>query len=322
MRKKISILIGFTFLILLLLPGIIVISININEKQIKEDSVAILKTSSWKEGFNYSMNLNAVYNWIEINETGTLMEYVSGKDDDSQSINITAEDGWEFTFYGRKYTNITVNSNGWMTCSYEGDTTNYDFTGKPTSYVLDSIPQNCSVSGYENHNDSILVFATDLWPGAEAKGRIYYEFRGNPSNRHLVIEFDQVREVQTPAYQTFQAIFYKNGDIKFQYKKTTFDPFFNEPDIRAGLDHGDLINYNSISSDLLDFTKGVKEKAVYFSLNPVPPIPLPTPDDDDDDDDETYLTLLIVLIVVFVSIGAGVAIIYILIKKGKKGSSR
>ena len=205
-----------------------------------------------------------------------------------------------------------------MTCTYEGDPTDYYFDGT-YSYEWNPIPQDCSLGGEENHKDSILVFATDLDPGDG--GDIYYEFRGNPSNRCLVIEFDRVEEYNSDIAQKFQAILYKNGNIKFQYNKTTDTSSFDYPRIVAGLDHGDLKRYNNISIDLLDFSNGVKEKAVFFQLNYNPPPALPTPDDDDDDD-ETDLTLLIVLIVVFVSIGAGVAVIYVLIKKGIIGSSR
>ena len=316
MKKKNLFLVGFAFLILLLLPAIIVNDNNTNEKHYKEDSVAILKTS----GYYYSMNLNANYDWIEINETGTLMKYISDEDDDAQSINITAEDGWEFAFYGRKYTNISVCSNGWMTCTNENDPTPYNFEDID-SRDFDYVPQDCSI--FPNHNDSILLYATDLIPSyAGLDGcNIYYEFRGNPSNRCLVIEFDRVAEYDTKKNQTFQAILYKNGEIKFQYKNTTnTNGFKYSGQIVAGLDHGDLKNYNNVT---YDFWGGIEEKAVFFRLNSPPPVPLPTPDDDDDDDDdETNMTLLIVLIVVFVSIGAGVAVIYILIKKGIIGSSR
>ncbi|MFX0137274.1 MAG: hypothetical protein ACFFDN_26790 [Candidatus Hodarchaeota archaeon] len=316
MKKKFSILVGFFFLILLVFPAIIVNSNNINEKHYKEDSVATLKTSALKPGFSYVMNLNANYDWIEINQTGILMKTVSTADDWFQSINLTAEDGWEFPFYGREYTNISVCSNGWMTCTYEGDPTAYDFSGVP-GRNFDYVPQDCSI--YPNHNDSILLYATDLEP--DYKGNIYYEFRGTPSNRCLVIEFDRVAEIFTDKNQTFQAILYKNGEIKIQYKKTTDTAGFNYEQIVAGLDHGDLKDYNNVT---YDFWHGIEEKAIYFSLYRAPP-GLPPPDDDDDDDDdddEAYLTLLIVLIVVFVSIGAGVAVIYILIKKGIIGSSR
>ena len=290
MKKKVSILVGFTFLILLLLPTIIVYENNIindntiNEKHYKEDSITTLKTSGWNPGFNYSMNVNAAYNWIEINETGKLMKRISDDDDGAESINLTA-DGWDFTFYGTKYTNITVNTNGWMTCTREGDPTNYDFD-YAYSYAWEYIPQNCSLSGYENHNDSILVYATDLRPekGGLDGCNIYYEFRGSPGNRFLVIEFDRVAEFSTDLNQTFQAIIYQNGDLKFQYKKTTETSSFNYEDVVAGLDHGDLINYNNIT---YDFWHGIKEKAIYFRLNKTPlPPPLPTPDNDDDDDEE------------------------------------
>ena len=91
MKKKISIFVGFTLLILLLLPTIIVNDNNTNKKEIKEDFM--LKTSSLKEFYSYSMNHTANYDWIEINETGTLMKKISDEDDEFQSINTQAEDG-------------------------------------------------------------------------------------------------------------------------------------------------------------------------------------------------------------------------------------
>ncbi|TFG24815.1 MAG: hypothetical protein EU532_12260, partial [Promethearchaeota archaeon] len=59
-----------------------------------------IKTSS-ENGGGYSITYNAGYSWIEINETGTNLTYLSGADNGYQAINFT--EGWNFTFYGTEY---------------------------------------------------------------------------------------------------------------------------------------------------------------------------------------------------------------------------
>lgn len=232
-----------------------------------------IKTSEWVPGFNYTIIDNYPYSWIEINETGTLLAYVSNEDDDAESINITAEDGWEFTFYGTSYTNITVDTNGWMTFQNANDGWTYNFDGQG-SYDWRDIPQNCSdwsdsYDNNRNHNDTVCLLATDLIPSDY--GQIFYEFFGNAPNRYLVIEYFEVAEINAESYLTMEAIFYENGDIKFQYKNIT-DPMsgmgWDYPDAKVGLVHGDLINYSNYTNDWnAAFGGAVNELAVYFRLN-------------------------------------------------------
>ena len=78
-----------------------------------------------------------------------------------------------------------------------------------------------------------------------------------------------------------------------QYKKIT-DPWIDAgnnwdvQDAKAGLDHGDLINYSNYTNDWnKTFNSApVEELAVYFRLSKTGAIFLPSDDDDDDEDGE------------------------------------
>ncbi len=325
LTKKKERLFAILFLILILpvFPTIIENNANTKNKIIDENSTATLKTSGWNPGFNYTMTINASYNWIEINETGTrLTNFVDtsglpNDDDGSQRLNLTEIGAWNFKYFGRVYEYLNVCTNGWMTFSYHGDPTDYEwdsFEGVQLAYI----PQDCNAPNMGMFNGSIFLFGCDLDPG-DSDGGVYYEVKDTAPNRKLIIEYYWIQEFGSYKNQTFQAIFYENGNIKFQYKNTTSVNGFSFMRTYpvSGLDNGDLINYNNVSIDLLDFTNGVKEKAILFKLKEATSTPLPTPDDDDDDDDEAGFEIgLIIIVVVLVSIGAGVAVIIVLIKKG------
>lgn len=305
-RKEILLVVILFIMVLATFPlSIMELMDNQNNDISQDHQINALKSSVWNSGFNYTIIDNYPYSWIEINETGTLMAFISNEDDEAQSINITAEDGWEFTFYGTSYTNITVDTNGWMTFQNANDGWTYDFHGTG-SLIWRDIPQNCSDwtdtdDNNRNHNDTVCLLATDLIPSDH--GQIYYEFFGNAPNRYLVIEYFEVEEIMEEEYQTMEAIFYENGDIKFQYKNIT-DPMSGngwDYDAKVGLDHGDLINYNNYTNNwTITFGGAVKERAVYFRLSKSGAIYLPLGGDDDDDDDgeqaipgfDLYLILL------------------------------
>ncbi len=321
LKKKIGILLGTIFLITILtvIPSKIINIPLTTNKEVNENSVATLKTSSLKMDYKYSMNVTAKYNWIEINQTGTLMAYVSDEDDDSQGLNLMDIGFTNFKFFGREYEYLNVCSNGWMTFSFNGDTTDYRFINYE-GYHLGYIPQDCNAPNMGMFYSSIFLFGSDMYPESD-DGGIYYEVQGTTPNRHLIIEILLIEEIDSYKNQTCQVIFYENGDIKFQYKNTTsVDGFSADRTYPViGLDNGDLIHYNNVSIDLLDFTNGVEKKAIDFTLKeftiPQPP-PLPTPDDDDDDDEDGINIGVIIIVIVLVSIGAGVAVIIVLIKKG------
>lgn len=286
-------------------------------KEVNESSQATLKPSSWDKGFNYSTNVNTNYDWIEINETGTEITNWDNSDNGAQGLNLTDIGFTDFKFFGRVYEYLNVCTNGWMTFSFDGDPTSYRFNfiqGRNLAYI----PQDCNDPNKGSFNSSIFLFGCDLYPGG-SDGGVYYEVKGTSPNRLLIIEYYWIEEHDTDRNQTIQVIFYEQGNIKFQYKKTSDIAGFRYGKYpTVGLDNGDLINYNNVLIDLLNFSNGVEEKAIFFRLNAPHSTPLPTPDDDGDDgDDGDGVDMgLVIIVIVLVSIGAGVAVIIVLIKKG------
>ena len=278
LEKKQSIVLG-TFLALILAISIPSLIVNTNIGQESQDSVDSLKTSAWNPGFNYTMIEDYGYSWIEINTTGTNFTsfynnlYPTSTYDDGVNTTSFASQGWTFMFYGTEYDYLNVSTNGWMTFTNDGDPTPYDFYDTYT-YEWADIPQNASETGRQNHNDTACLLATDL--NLEDGGSIFYQFFGATPNRYLVIEYYQVAEIDTTDPQTMEAIFYENGDIKFQYKSIT-SPMsgveWSYLDAKAGLDHGDLVNYNVYTNDWNQTFNGqaVAEKSVYFRLSELPP---------------------------------------------------
>jgi len=186
---------------------------------------SIPKTSS-SSGGGYLMNVEADFNWEEINTTGTLMG-ISSQDDGVETI-LFSEGGWNFTFYETEYDTIYVRTDGWMTFP-EFNTWGQWYIPKLESFDYDFV--------------ALLMSANGLNPSIG--GDIYYEFLTSPNR--LIIEYSQIYDESSQLVGDFQVIFYENGTIKFQYKNL-IDIFSQLPNI--GLDHGDMLNYNSYTPDL------------------------------------------------------------------------
>jgi hypothetical protein len=134
-----------------------------------------------------------VYNWIEINATGTNMNLT----DDSHFWAIP----FTFDFYGTSYDSIAVGSNG--TVYFED---NY------LGLANETIP---GPNGYGVHT-FIAVYWDDLNP--DAGGAVYYEIMGDT----LVVEWDSVAHYgSTTDFIKAQALLIaSSGDIILQY----YDP--------------------------------------------------------------------------------------------------
>ena len=264
------------FLTMILLTSIPSIIVNTNSGQENQDLDDSLKTSAWNPGFNYTMIEDIPYSWIEISTTGTNFTGFYGYESDD-AVNTTSfiDQGWTFTFYGTEYDYLNVSTNGWMTFTNDDDPTNYDFD-YIYSYEWDDIPQNCSTTNHENHNDTACLLATDL--SVDYGGSIFYQFFGAAPNRYLVVEYHQIAEYYIEVPQTMQAIFHENGDIHFQYKSITESEIWGENTV-VGLDHGDLVNYNIYTNNWTQKfnNQSVAEKSVYFRLSELPPGSPPIP---------------------------------------------
>ena len=148
-----------------------------------------------------------VYNWIEINTSGTDLEL---QDDTFTRIPI----GFDFTYFDQVYDSITVCSNGWVS--------------------LDP----CTISHFWNFsipfpmgpNALIAPFMDDLDDNVGTEPFHVYSYLDTDNNQ-LIIEWDDVANGEDDEYcgteqdctrETFQLILKsggnENGDILFQYK--------------------------------------------------------------------------------------------------------
>jgi hypothetical protein len=137
-----------------------------------------------------------VFNWIEINEIGTLVDVSNDGNVGPFAI------GFPFKYYGNQFTQFRVASNGFIS-----------FTS--TSGISANVP----IPNSAEPNNLVALFWDDLY-AASGGGRGYIYYHSN-SDR-LVVEWDQVKRVgcDTCLY-TMEIVLYPNGKIVYQYKDMT-----------------------------------------------------------------------------------------------------
>ena len=217
---------------------------------LKSNEIVDTPKDSSESGGGYNMDASASFSWIElVGNGGILLTEITNDDDDYQKLNISELAGWTFTFYETEYDCIYISSNGWMSFPNYGDTEDW----------LYDIPD---IS--KENEDCVALFCDDLSTKnpPDGSGDIYYRFFGTtPDTRYLVIEYYQVSYYGGIYLGTFEVIFYKSGDIKFQYLylQDIFGGYL------IGLDHGDLTNYNTFD----DWLSGqdVNAKAILFTYS-------------------------------------------------------
>jgi hypothetical protein len=204
-----------------------------------------LRTAS-SNGGGYIMNYSATYSWIEISTSGTLMS-ISNEDDSYEAISFVSE-GWNFTYYGIEYNIIFVSTNGWMSFTNLGD----------TQSICAPIPDL-----NDKNIDCVALLCSDLNPFHG--GEIYYEFRGVSPFNYLVIEYHNIFSDDNNYIGSFEVIFNQSGMIKFQYQNINY---LSQYDAIVGLDHGDLINFNSFSGVNKNNLPYIN-KAIEFTFNEI-----------------------------------------------------
>ena len=121
-------------------------------------------------------------------------------DDDSVSIPI----GFDFEFYGRSHSDITISSNGYLTFGPDG-------LAHENSDLPDANPPN----------DLIAPFWDDLNP--EFGGGVYSLLEGTAPNRRLTIAWIDVAHYPNTGKASFEVTLYEaNGEIVFQYLDVKF----------------------------------------------------------------------------------------------------
>jgi len=155
-------------------------------------------------GYTYQSNQDAAYgdtatyNWFDAT-TGTLL---SGWTPNAEDGNLTVTLPFSFPFYGQSLSSINVSTNG--------------FLQTPTTYVTNpnrSLPFS-----------SINNFIGGLWDdldirSAYAPGSRAYQYN-DPSNQFVVFAYESVpRFNQVTQRNSFEIILYRDGRIKYQYRR-------------------------------------------------------------------------------------------------------
>ncbi len=144
------------------------------------------------------------YSWDEISSTGTSaigvgsISYPVGCDNCGEIIPI----GFSFNYYGANYTDIRVDSNGYM---------EFDLAGL-------SQPWNDPLPSFMP-TGKVAPFWSDL--NVPPSGAVYYETLGSAPNRYLVVQWN-VEHLWDPGFPLlFQAVLRESGEIEFRYNTMT-----------------------------------------------------------------------------------------------------
>lgn len=137
------------------------------------------------------------FDWIEISGTGTELPLVG----DDNWVGPYAV-GFNFTFYGNKYSEFFATTNGLVT--FGQGTWEYNNFPIPTSF-----PPNNYIAPY--WDDLCVDYAGYNY------GAVYYELIGSSPNQQLVVEWWEISELGTSQLLTFEAILNETGEIWFQY---------------------------------------------------------------------------------------------------------
>ena len=148
-----------------------------------------------------------VFDWIEIAETGTLIN-VPGISDYTSTVSLP----FTFEYYGINYTQARVSTDGWIAFG----------SGSQTAPLNTVLPNNDNVSSMA------AAFWDDLYDGEFEEGEILYY--NDVTNHRFIIEWDSIAHNDTtaePKKEVFQVLIYDpahyptptgDGEIVFQYK--------------------------------------------------------------------------------------------------------
>ena len=154
---------------------------------------------------NYS--LAPTYDWIDISESGDLLDDVNDDDGDNQDEVEIVDLPFNFGFYGITYDEISVSSNGWISFGR----TNME------SFRNDHLP------GPAGPSPMLAVFWDDLT--ADSGGQVYSYY--DDILNVFIIQWDNVKTYEDNSNESFQAILFDpqfyttptgDGEILLQYE--------------------------------------------------------------------------------------------------------
>ncbi len=186
------------------IDGIYTVSLTVQDSGDSDTKTisSYIKTNSLYSALDSNDPGGPVFNWIEINNTGTALNM---GDDESKLVPLP----FSFEFYGTNYNQVYVNSNGSLNLNYFSVHSN---TCLPTTVT----------------SDIIAVYWDDLNPSVS--GDVYYEIRGTSPNRTFIVEWFNVPNYYYPNGDiTFEIILHEGSNkIIFQYLDVGFgDPIFD-----------------------------------------------------------------------------------------------
>jgi hypothetical protein len=155
-------------------------------------------TVSILDSTQYKLDPKHPFEWIDAS-SGTKLS-ISNSDDATETITI----GFDFAFYGTSYSQVNVDSNGFLA-----------FENSALVYTNTPISNNSAPNGF------IAPYWDDMNPGRSQSGNIYTLLAGTAPNRHLTIAWVEVPLFDGSASDnpvTVEATLYEgSNDIVFQY---------------------------------------------------------------------------------------------------------
>jgi len=160
-------------------------------------AIVAMSATIGPDAFGYIANDATAYSFVDISSTGVAV--LAGADDDTALVNI----GFPFFFYGQRYENLCIGSNGLLT-----------FSGCNIAFAN----QDLTATRTPGDFPTIAPLWFDLTFAARGAGAVYYQALGEPGDRQFVVQWQNGYPLNGARGITFQAILYEAaGKIRFQY---------------------------------------------------------------------------------------------------------
>ncbi|NER12077.1 T9SS type B sorting domain-containing protein [Leptobacterium flavescens] len=149
---------------------------------------------------DYELDTSGTFNRVDISANGTVVPL----EDDEVSAALPI--GFDFAFYGNRYTEFYISSNGFITFSDEGE---------------DGCCSGDELPDTNEPNNMIAFDWTDINP--EDGGTIRYTTIGTAPNRILIVDFDEVAYYDTSPDPTNTQVKLFEGSNRIEIHSTTLD---------------------------------------------------------------------------------------------------
>ena len=205
---------------------------------------------------NYTCQ-DAPFSWVDV--TGVSPLVGADGDDAFSTLNI----GFPISFFGQTYSTAYISSNGFLSLGSNAGAT---------------APLNAAIPTTATPNGVIAPFWDDLHPGAT--GSVHAAVSGAAPNRTLYVEWFNVPHfnLSSSGPVTFEAIIKENGDVRYQYLDTSFEPAGNPAwnsggSATAGVERSDGVIGRQISFNQPLLTNGRAVSCTFGAPPPPPPVP-------------------------------------------------